>query len=136
VVDTSVATIATPKQGDQVQQCAIISGTAKLAPGKTLVSAMLNKDNGDPTRYYQPVTNWQVPTQLINWTAKQYFGSGDAAVGQHFAVEIYSTDLKTVRSGFSTEGKDWFTKDPPAGSTMVARVEVKRVAGKGPVDCQ
>jgi hypothetical protein len=136
--DASTAVIVAPVQNATVPQCAIVTGTSVLAPGKTLVSAMMNLDNGDPVRYYQPVRNWQVPPQLVNWTAKQYFGSGDSAVGQHFAVEIYSADLGVVTAAFAntkTSGEDWASPDPPAGAKMVARVEVKRIPGKGPDEC-
>jgi serine/threonine-protein kinase len=136
--DISTATIVAPAQDVTVPQCAIVSGTSVLAPQKTLVSAMINLDNGDPLRYYEPVTNWQVPAQLVNWTAKQYFGSGDTSVGQRFAVEIFSADLAVVTAAFKKakeSGKGWASEDPPAGGKMVARVQVKRVAGKGPDAC-
>jgi hypothetical protein len=136
--DTTTAVIAAPVQDGSVPQCAIVSGTSVLAPRKTLVSAMMNLDNGDPLRYYQPVSNWQVPAQLVNWTAKQYFGSGDTSVGQHFAVEIFSADLPVVTAAFKRakdSGKGWVSEDPPAGGKMVARVQVKRIAGKGPGAC-
>jgi hypothetical protein len=136
--DTSTAVITAPVQDGSVPQCAIVTGTSVLAPQKTLVSAMMNLDNGDSLRYYQPVSNWQVPAQLMNWTAKQYFGSGNTSVGQHFAVEIFSADLSVVTDALAKakeSGKDWASADPPAGGKMVARVQVKRISGKGPDAC-
>jgi hypothetical protein len=134
--DTSTAKITAPAQGGTVQQCAILTGTSVLAPGKSLVTAMQNTDNGDPTLYFEPVSNWEVPSQLANWSAKQYFGSGESSVGQQFAIEVFSLDAAAIDAGFKSNKPTWVSKEPPAGSTMVARVEVKRVSGKGPVACQ
>jgi hypothetical protein len=135
-VDPSTGKITAPVQGDKVRQCAIITGTAQLAPGKSLVTAMQNLDNGDPKLYFEGVANWQVPAQLATWTSKQYFGSGDSSVGQRYAVALFSLDPASIKSGFDSHPKTWAEKAAPAGATMIARVEVKRIAGQGPPECQ
>jgi hypothetical protein len=134
--DTSTVKITSPVQGGTVQQCHIVTGTAVLSPGKTLVTAMQNTSNGDPNMYFEPVSNWQVPDQLASWTAKQYFGSGDDSKGQGYAITVFSGDRAIIEQGFKSSKPTWTAKEMPPGLKAVARVEVKRVAGKGPTECQ
>lgn len=137
--DTSTATISAPKDGSTVSQCAVFTGTAKLTPTRTLVLAMSNEDNGDPTQYLEPVRNWQVPAQLTAWKGAQYFGSGDSSVGQTYAVELLIVDLAVAQQADKAgkaSGASWTTTTPLPGARTAARVELKRVAGQGPTACR
>jgi hypothetical protein len=51
-----------------------VSGSATLPPGKTLILAMQNITNGDPTQYGEFVVGWQDPPSRGTWRGAQFFG--------------------------------------------------------------
>jgi hypothetical protein len=136
--DTSTGKIVSPADGTTVRQCEQVTGRAVLAAGKTLLTAMTNVDNGDKTLYFQPVRNYDIPSQLASWKANQYFGSGETGVGQHYDVVLYSMDLAAESAALDAakaNHKDWTAAQPPLGAKTLDRVEVKRVHGPGPAVC-
>jgi eukaryotic-like serine/threonine-protein kinase len=129
------ATMDTPADGSEVKQCAVFTGKANLPADKTLILGVHNLDNNDPNRYFQPVAEWEYPTDLHNWKGAQWFGSRDDAAGQHFRIELLLIDLKQAQKFLGNKAKSWDLPQNPLGSEVAAHMTVKRVKGKGPAEC-
>ncbi|WP_436533252.1 hypothetical protein [Actinoplanes sp. HUAS TT8] len=125
---TTAGAISTPADGAEVQQCARFTGTATLADGKTLVLAMKNIDNNDPTAYVQFVENFGDPSTLSSWRGVQFFGNGDDSAGQHYQVSLLAVDLVTAQDAAGS-GQDADVNALAAKSTELATVKLTRIAG-------
>ncbi len=125
---TTAGAIASPADGADVQQCARFTGTSTLADGKTLLLAMKNIDNHDPTAYVQLVVNFGDPSTLSSWRGVQFFGSGDDSAGQHYQVTLMSVDLVSAQDA-AASGRDADVNALAAKATTLATVSLTRVAG-------
>ena len=120
--------IDNPAEGAGVEQCAYLDGTATLPGGWTLILAMRNLSNGEPTRYSQTVFGFDEPAKLSRWRGAQYFGQNNDTVGQEYQVELVAVRL--------ADAVQWRRGDPDepgdtlAGSGVVLdSVRVDRIAG-------
>jgi hypothetical protein len=120
--------IDNPVEGAGVRQCAYLDGIATLPGGWTLVLAMRNLSNGEPTRYSQTVFGFDEPADLSRWRGAQYFGQGNDTVGQRYQVELIAVRL--------ADALEWRRGDPDepgdelAGSGVVLdSVRVDRITG-------
>ena len=120
--------IDNPVEGAGVKQCSYFDGTAELPSGWTLIVAMRNLSNGDPTRYSQTVFDFGDSENLSRWRGAQYFGQGNDTVGQDYQVELTAVRL--------SDAQDWRRGDPAEPGDKLARsgvvldsVRVDRVAG-------
>jgi serine/threonine-protein kinase len=118
-----------------VKQCSFLSGTASLPQGATLILAMRNLINGDPTRYVEYVFGWDDPTPRPTWRGAQYFGTADDTVGQRFAVELIAIERSAAQAAQDAGQDDGFNALPQVG-VLLDQVELHRVAGEGPNHCE
>jgi hypothetical protein len=95
----STGTISGPP-GGTAKSCAYFSGTADLAPGKTLILAKKNLDNGDPQEYVEYVFGWEYPQRLSTWRGAQYFKSAE---DQHLRVRLIAVDLAAAQAANSND---------------------------------
>jgi serine/threonine protein kinase len=115
-----------------VGRCAVFSGTSDLPPGRTLVLGQLNLDDVTRTIYLQPVDNWQDANRLRKWTGAQYFGQGNASVGQTYKILVISIDAKVVRTAPGAQpGVVWHVTKLPPTSEVKQVIRVHRVRGSG-----
>jgi hypothetical protein len=127
--------IFSPVDGSTVRQCEVLAGIAiDLAPSTTLVLGVRNLSNGDVIRYFEPVDYWQDPSPLWHWSGHQRFGSVSGSVGQQFRVEVLMVDLSVARSHGRGVSR-WADSVNPSGSTVVAELNLWRVAGAGSAEC-
>ncbi|GIF67369.1 hypothetical protein Ais01nite_54040 [Asanoa ishikariensis] len=131
---SALGAIVSPRDGANVEQCAHLSGTATPEPGMTLVLAMRNLSNGDPTRYVETVYDWDDPSKLANWRGAQYFGQANDTVGQDYEVQLISVAVDMTRRW--TESDDNTGDALAASGTVVASVRLHRVAGLVPGNCE
>lgn len=132
VINGMTGSITAPADGAAVKQCAYFSGTATVPAGDTLVLAMRNLVNSDPASYAQVVFGWDKPARLSHWQGAQYFGDADDTVGQKYRVSLVAVTISATRVWHSTH--DPGTK-LVAGGTVLAQVDLHRVAGAGPNGC-
>jgi hypothetical protein len=132
----SEVVLAFPADGDQVRQCEILSGRSSVAPDQTIVVGVRNLDNNDSQRYFEAVTGWEYPDSLASWSGKQWFGSGNTAVGQEFRIEVLVMKRDDVQKALKQAKKDgWHQDTNPPNAQIGAHTTVKRVKGPGPAEC-
>lgn len=127
-----------PSDGASVHSCEMVSGTSRLAAGKTLVVASRNLGGAADT-FYQSVRNWDSPERLARWEAAVFFGPGNVSVGQDYRVRVLVMDVATVRQlrqeAINANRQPWSATSDPNGAAQAASVTVRRVAGPGPAGC-
>ena len=126
--------IDAPADGTDVQHCAQFSGTSAVPTSATLLLAMRNLDNGDPTRYVTLVFAWDDPAQLARWEGAQYFGSNNDSVGQRYAVELIAVSNEVARAARATEDDD-VLNGLAAQGVVLDSVRLTRIPGKVPGGC-
>ncbi|WP_433830811.1 hypothetical protein ACQP2E_11840 [Actinoplanes sp. CA-015351] len=125
-----------PKDEAEVKRCEIFKGRANLPDDKTIIIGVRNKDNHNPERYFEAVTDWEYPEDLDSWTGMQWFGDADSAVGQSFRVEVLIVDLELARSmNRQAKEKGWHSPENPDGAEVAAHIDLDRVKGAGPKEC-
>lgn len=124
----AAGTIVSPADGSPVPQCSAFTGTSSLPDGKTLLLAMKNLDNQDPSAYGQLVQNFGDPTTLTRWRGVQFFGNGDDSVGQHYVVTLVAVDVVAAQDA-AAAGTDAAVNALATTGTELAKVTLTRVAG-------
>lgn len=119
--------IVTPGNGARVRQRAIFSGTSALPPGRTLVLSMRNLSYDPDTFYVEYISGWRTPSAQSTWRGTQFFGSGNASVGQPYEVRLIAVDLDdAVRAGRMPVHR---RTELVTNGTLLDRVVVIRKAG-------
>lgn len=126
--------ITSPADGSEVKNCALLSGTSTVPDSATLVLAMRNLDNGDPTRYVEFVYGWDDPALLPRWEGAQFFGSRDYSVGQRYAVELIVVGAELARAARNS-GNDTVVNDLADQGVVLHTIRFTRIAGQEPGGC-
>ncbi|RSN15484.1 hypothetical protein DMB42_01145 [Nonomuraea sp. WAC 01424] len=129
----AAGTITSPADRADVKHCSYFSGTAALRPGTTLILAMRNLDNGDPTKYIQFVFGYEKPAGLSTWRGAQFFGGPRTGMGQHYRVELMAVDLASARRVHDSGSE--VDESLVKSGTSLAGVRVRRISGLGPNGC-
>jgi hypothetical protein len=134
---SGAVTLSAPSPGANVQGCDVFTGTASLPAGETVVLGVRNLSDAGHTTYLAPVNNWDKPSALANWTGIQYFGSGDASVGQTYVVSVIVMASGTVKSALANPANkvSWAVISLPGGATVKQTLHLTRVPGQGPSAC-
>jgi hypothetical protein len=134
---TGAVTLSAPSPGTNVQGCDVFTGTASLPTGETVVLGVRNLSDAGHTTYLAPVSNWDKPAALANWTGIQYFGSGDASVGQTYVVSVIVMASSTVKSAEANPANkaSWAMTSLPGGASVKQTLHLTRVPGQGPSAC-
>jgi hypothetical protein len=128
---TTTGKITAPAAGSGVQKCAFISGTARLAGGRTLILAVRNLDNDEPDEWYaQYPHGWNDPSTLSSWEGVEYF---PGAVGQHYEIGLFGVDLDAAEAAHAAG--DAASDDLADVATLLATRKVVQVAGGSGSDC-
>jgi serine/threonine-protein kinase len=130
--------ITHPAYGSNVEACGVLSGTADLPSGETLVLSVQNLSDRTKTLYLQPVNDWDKPSAISAWTGYQYFGSGDSSVGQMFEVSVVVMKTAMVKQALSqsVNNPTWAVPALPTGASVKASIRLVRKQGSGPTVCQ
>lgn len=126
--------ITSPADGSEVKNCALLSGTSTVPDSATLVLAMRNLDNGDPTRYVEFVYGWDDPALLPRWEGAQFFGSRDYSVDQRYAVELIVVGAELARAARNS-GNDTVVNDLADQGVVLHTIRFTRIAGQEPGGC-
>jgi hypothetical protein len=137
-VPTGSVTLSAPPPGSGVQQCDVFTGTSSLPASETIVVGVRNLDDNGDTSYLAPVSNWNKPGALAHWIGIQYFGSGNASVGQTYLVSVIVMPSGVVKSALAEPANQtaWAVTALPSGSTVKQSLHLNRVAGLGPAQCR
>jgi hypothetical protein len=98
------------------------------------VIAVRNLDDTGNTSYLAAVDNWNKPSALPHWTGVQYFGSGDASVGQTYMVSVVTMPSSVVKSALASPANRsaWAVTSLPADSEIKQSLHLDRIHGLGP----
>jgi hypothetical protein len=115
-----------------------LTGTASLPPSETVVVGVRNLSDTGHTIYLEPVNNWDKPGDLLHWTGFQYFGSGDASIGQTYVVSVLVVPSSTMKKALADPANKvaWGVTSLPGGTRVTQTLHLTRVAGAGPEVCR
>lgn len=119
--------ITAPAPGADVQECAVLTGTATLPAGTTLVLVVHNLDSGDGQRLAVEVSGWDAPRTTWSWQGTLSFGD-DSAVGQRFAVDLLAVPLDAVRAAQGADAAQRVAAYTAQGQELTF-ITVARVTG-------
>ncbi|MFI5933375.1 hypothetical protein [Actinoplanes sp. NPDC051494] len=123
--------ITAPAARSDVQRCAYVSGTARLAAGKTLILAVRNLNNDEPEEWYvQFPRGWKEPSTLSVWEGVEFF---PGAPGQHYEIGLFAVDLDVARAAHAAGVGP--SNDLADSATELATREVVQIAGGDGSDC-
>lgn len=125
-------TIATPAAETTVRRCETLRGTVDRPRGTVVITAMRNLDNGDPAWYGEEVYGQPAPGTSGAWFGPQFFGSGNASVGQRYEIILALID-DDVALTEAMESDD-IGRIVAAGHTL-ASASYERVAGVPADEC-
>jgi len=135
---TGAVTLSAPSPGTTVQGCDVFTGTSSLPTDETVVVGVRNLSDTTHTTYLQPVNNWDKPADLGHWTGFQYFGSGDASIGQTYVVSVLVVASSTVRKALADPANHvaWGVTALPGRTKVKQTFHLTRVPGSGPDVCR
>jgi serine/threonine protein kinase len=126
---TARGSITSPLPGAATRNCEYLTGTASPNPGNTVMLAMHNLSEADPTRYVEVVFGFDKPETLSTWRGAQYFN--DQAIGQQIVIELIEMPLSEAKKLDATDDHLEASRIATAGE-VVAAVVVTHAADKHP----
>jgi hypothetical protein len=135
---TGAVSLSAPAAGAKVEQCDVFTGTSSLPQDETIVIGVRNLDDAGNTSYLEPVNGWDKPSSLTQWTGFQYFGSGDASLGQTYQASVIVMPSAVVKAALADPANHtaWGVISLPPGSVVKQTLRLSRVSGLGPAACQ
>jgi serine/threonine protein kinase len=131
------AAITSPRHGASAASCTVVKGTSKLPAGQTLISSVANLDRDPEARHLQIVRGWAKPATLRDWEGLQFIGLPQEPAGGRFRIEVIMAPLASLQGQIAAAGGErgpWRSHFP-AGSAVVASIEVTRSAADNPAAC-
>jgi hypothetical protein len=137
--DPDQVEVTMPRDGSRVGQCAMIQGTARVPPGKTLVLSVQGFHNSSRNLYLQPIRDFNKPSKVTNWTAFQYFDFhlGAKAVGWRYQITVLVMSISDVTYDKAQPRNNpiWNVKSFPKGAHFAYLLQVQRDDTRGPKAC-
>lgn len=121
-VTTDVAAFHRPGNSTEITRCPLVTGTADLPPGQTLVFSVENLSVGDRIRHLTPIDGWQRPASLRTWRLRPPVGLPGDPLGERYRLEAIVVPL----ARFRTQQPGPFGPSIPDGSYVGASLFVSR----------